>query len=259
MKDFIVDSDYDDNPMESTSSDTRKRKRNPIKEEARGGTAKGSRRRPVKRKKKMTLAQLKKESMRSKAARVAYLKRLRKGFQSSAKIDKTVEILTNIHEKDPTEKTIVFSQFTTLLDLVEIPLQDHGWSYRRYDGGMTPKDRNKAVEEFYQGTDVKVMLVSLKAGNAGLNLNKASQVLILDPFWNPYIEDQAIDRAHRIGQLRNVHVHRVLVAHTIEDRIMQLQENKRKLVNEALDENTGKGLSRLGKDELVYLFVSDQK
>ncbi|KAI9665372.1 MAG: hypothetical protein M1831_001810 [Alyxoria varia] len=250
LKNFVVESDNDDDYSEPT--DSKKRKRNPIKKEA------SEKKSPPKKKKKLTLAELKKESMRSKAARAAYLKRLRKGFKSSAKIDKTVEILSNIHNKDPTEKTIVFSQFTTLLDLVEIPLQDHSWGYRRYDGGMTPKDRNKAVEDFYQDPDIKIMLVSLKAGNAGLNLNKASQVIILDPFWNPYIEDQAIDRAHRIGQLRNVDVHRILVENTIEDRIMQLQENKRKLVNEALDEKTGKGLSRLGRDELVYLFVSDR-
>jgi len=100
----------------------------------------------------------------------------------------------------------------------------------------------------------KVMLISLKAGNAGLNLNKASQVIILDPFWNPFVEDQAIDRAHRIMQQRRVHVHRILIENTVEDRIIALQEKKRELISTALDENAGRSISRLGERELAYLF-----
>ncbi len=100
------------------------------------------------------------------------------------------------------------------------------------------------------------MLVSLKAGNSGLNLTAASQVIIFDPFWNPYIEEQAIDRAHRIGQLRPVQVHRLLVEDTVEDRIVQLQEKKRELIESALDENASRSIGRLGVRELAYLFVS---
>jgi SNF2 family DNA or RNA helicase len=98
------------------------------------------------------------------------------------------------------------------------------------------------------------MLVSLKAGNAGLNLVAASQVIIFDPFWNPYIEDQAIDRAHRIGQMRQVHIHRILVQKTVEDRILELQEKKREVIDGALDEKAQKKVSRLGTQELAYLF-----
>jgi len=96
--------------------------------------------------------------------------------------------------------------------------------------------------------------VSLKAGNSGLNLVAASHVVIFDPFWNPYIEEQAIDRAHRIGQMRPVHVHRILVKKTVEDRILALQEKKRELIEGALDEKAGKQVSRLGTRELAYLF-----
>ena len=99
------------------------------------------------------------------------------------------------------------------------------------------------------------MLVSLKAGNAGLNLTAASQVIIFDPFWNPYIEEQAIDRAHRIGQRLPVQVHRILVPNTVEDRIITLQEKKRKLIEGALDEKASQNIGRLGERELAFLFV----
>ena len=132
-----------------------------------------------------------------------------------------MEILQSIMDNDPNEKTIIFSQFTSLLDLLEIPISGECWRYKRYDGSMNPKARNEAVEEFTDDPHCKIMLVSLKAGNSGLNLTCASQVIILDPFWNPYIEEQAIDRAHRIGQQRPVRVHRILVPETVEDRILK--------------------------------------
>jgi hypothetical protein len=100
------------------------------------------------------------------------------------------------------------------------------------------------------------MLVSLKAGNAGLNLVAASQVIIFDPFWNPYIEEQAIDRAHRLGQTRPVQVHRILVEKTVEDRILELQDKKREVIEGALDEHAASQISRLGVRELKFLFVS---
>ena len=205
---------------------------------------------------KKSLAMLKKESMRNAAAKKKYLKKLRKDFVSSAKIDKTLDLLKNIRENDPTEKTIIFSQFTSFLDLLEIPIYDGGWKYVRYDGSMNAKDRNEAVEKLADDPNCNVMLISLKAGNAGLNLNFASQVIILDPFWNPFIEEQAIDRAHRIGQMRDVNVHRILIEGTVEDRIVALQERKRELINVALDEKKAQSLSRLGREELMFLFGS---
>lgn len=96
--------------------------------------------------------------------------------------------------------------------------------------------------------------VSLKAGNAGLNLWRASQVIMLDPFWNPFVEEQAVDRAHRMPQPREVTVHRVLVPETVEDRICTLQDKKREIIGAALDETAAKGLARLNVRELKYLF-----
>ena len=121
---------------------------------------------------------------------------------------------------------------------------------------MSSVQRNHAVIEFADNPDVRILLVSLKAGNSGLNLTAASQVILFDPFWNPYIEEQAIDRAHRIGQRLPVQVHRVLVPNTVEDRIIELQEKKRAIIEGALDENAAREVGRLGERELAYLFVS---
>ncbi|KAH3949242.1 hypothetical protein HBH98_218660 [Parastagonospora nodorum] len=203
---------------------------------------------------KKTLAQLKKESLRSKAAKQKYLRRLDRTWIPSAKTSKVVELLTDIKMKDSTEKTLIFSQFTSLLDLVEVPLVQHKFRYQRYDGSMTMDARADAVEAFMHDPNETILLVSLKAGNAGLNLWKASQVIMLDPFWNPFVEEQAVDRAHRMPQNREVHVHRVLVPESVEDRICALQDKKREIIGAALDENASKGLARLNVRELKYLF-----
>lgn len=215
---------------------------------------KGKGKNKAKAKTKITLAQLKKESLRSKAAKEKYLRRLRKNWISSAKIEKTMELVSNITTKDPTEKILIFSQFTSLLDLLEVPMHERRLQYQRYDGSMTMADRADAVETFMDSDDSNIMLLSLKAGNAGLNLAKASQVIILDPFWNPYVEEQAIDRAHRMPQQREVTVHRVLVPETVEDRICQIQDRKREMIDTALDEQSSQSLTRLDARELRFLF-----
>jgi SNF2 family DNA or RNA helicase len=235
----------------STNKKAKKQTKLDIKGKKKQGKGKGKKKETT----KVTLADLKKLATRSKAAKKKYLKRLRKQWISSAKIDKTLEILQEIMSVERGEKVLIFSQWTSLLDLLEVPIHERGWGYRRYDGSMSAAMRGDAVDDFRDETqDVRIMLVSLKAGNAGLNLNIANQVIILDPFWNPYIEEQAIDRAHRIGQLREVKVHRVLIEGTVEDRIIALQEQKRALISEALDEQSGAKLARLGVRELAYLF-----
>ena len=206
-----------------------------------------------------SLAQLKAEGMRNKKTRAKYFRRLREDWIPSSKVDQTMALLAEIHRRTPVEKVLIFSQFTSLLDLLEIPISAEGYGYRRYDGSMSANDRNAAAQSFKESSTCTIMLISLKAGNAGLNLNCASQVIILDPFWNPFIEEQAIDRAHRIGQMREVRVHRIMASDTVEDRIVQMQEKKRKLINEALDENAGKSISRLDVRELAFLFGVSSK
>ena len=132
----------------------------------------------------LSLADLKKLSTRNAGAKKKYLNRLRKSFVSSAKIDKMMDILEEVIETaDDGEKVLIFSQWTSLLDIAEVPIEGKGWGYRRYDGSMKFDDRVDAVNEFMDKSDENIMLVSIKAGNAGLNLNKASRVIMMDPFW----------------------------------------------------------------------------
>jgi SNF2 family DNA or RNA helicase len=197
------------------------------------------------------IAHLKKLS-KTKAGRKKYMRFLRKRWEPSAKTTKCVELLDQFQREG--RKTIIFSQFVSLLDLLQVPLEENGWKFERYDGAMSGEERNDAINRFTDKPDCRIMLISLKAGNAGLNLVAASRVIILDPFWNPFIEMQAIDRAYRIGQQNAVEVHRILIQSTVEDRIVELQEKKRTLVNAALDEAANKQLGRLGARELAFLF-----
>lgn len=229
--------------------DKPRRKHNPEKAKAR----KKEKRRNRKAKGK-TLAQLKKIGSGSKAAKAQYFGRLRRDWESSAKVDVTLDLLRKIRDEKPREKTLVFSLWTSFLDLLEVPLQDEKFRYLRYDGSMTFNERDDNVKTFSEDPNENILLVSLMAGNAGLNLTAASQVIVLEPFWNPFVEDQAIDRAHRIGQARAVEVHRLLVPDSVEDRILALQEKKRKLVDTALSEEGAQGASRLTIGELRGLF-----
>jgi SNF2 family DNA or RNA helicase len=110
--------------------------------------------------------------------------------------------------------------------LVEKPLKDNNHRYLRYDGSMDIKQRAEAVNQFFDNPDIKVLLVSTKCGSLGLNLTVANRVIILDIWWNPALENQAIDRVHRIGQEKPVEVHRLFINDTVEDRILELQNKK---------------------------------
>lgn len=136
--------------------------------------------------KHLSLAELRREGVKNKAAKKRYLRRLEKNFQTSAKIEKAIELLDSIEARGTHEKTIIFSQFTSLLDLLEVPLSRKDVHYKRYDGSMKRNDREEAVMAFSDDPRYTVLLVSLKAGNSGLNLTAASQVIIFDPHWNWY-------------------------------------------------------------------------
>ncbi|KAL2262941.1 hypothetical protein VTK26DRAFT_8867 [Humicola hyalothermophila] len=199
------------------------------------------------------LKKLRVEATKHKDARRRYMHYLRDNWEDSAKVTHVINLLEKIQESD--EKTIIFSQWTALLDLIECQIKYKlRLRYCRYTGDMSRNQRDEAVQDFTENPRNRVMLVSLRAGNAGLNLTAASRIIICDPFWNPYIEMQAVDRAHRIGQQRPVQVHRILVKDTVEDRILDLQEQKRRLVELALDEGESRNVGRLSERELAYLF-----
>ncbi|MGK3964807.1 DEAD/DEAH box helicase [Sorangium sp. So ce118] len=147
-------------------------------------------------------------------------------------------------------KALVFSQWTSLLDLVEPHLTEAGIPFNRLDGAT--RDRGGVVAAFQSAGGPPVMLISLKAGGTGLNLTAADHVFLLDPWWNPAVEDQAADRAHRIGQHRPVMVHRLVAKDTVEEGILALQERKRAIAGAALGE-ADRAVSLTREDLLALL------
>ncbi|KAI9357309.1 SNF2 family N-terminal domain-containing protein [Zopfochytrium polystomum] len=164
---------------------------------------------------------------------------LRSSWVSSTKIDAALNILGEGLKSKPSDKWIVFSQFTSLLDIIEIPLTKQHCKFVRYDGSMPNNLREKSLTAFKEDSSVKVCLISLMCGSLGLNLTSANNVILFDVWWNPMIEDQAVDRVYRIGQTKPVNVYKLTAEGTIENRVVALQEKKRELVNGALGSQAG--------------------
>ncbi|KAF5750304.1 DNA/RNA helicase protein [Tripterygium wilfordii] len=154
---------------------------------------------------------------------------------TSSKVSALLELLAASRAKSPTTKSVVFSQFRKMLLLLEEPLKAAGFKILRLDGSMNAKKRAEVIKEFgVPGQDgPTVLLASLKASGAGINLTAASRVYLLEPWWNPAVEEQAMDRVHRIGQKDDVTIVRLIARDSIEERILTMQENKKKLANEA--------------------------
>jgi len=167
--------------------------------------------------------------------------------QSSSKVELLLEQLDEAVAEG--HKALVFSQWTSLLDRVEPALRTAGIPFLRLDGSTV--DRAGVVRDFQAEQGPPVLLLSLKAGGTGLNLTAADHVFLLDPWWNPAVEDQAADRAHRIGQERPVVVHRLVAENTVEERILALQERKRALAEAAL--GTGDQALSLTREDLLSL------
>ncbi|KAI8608689.1 SNF2 family N-terminal domain-containing protein [Chytriomyces sp. MP71] len=140
---------------------------------------------------------------------------------------------------EPIVKSIVFSQWTSVLDLLQEPLKKAGFKFVRLDGKMSRPERNVAMSSFKSDPSIAVLLLSLKAGGVGLNLTAASRVYIMEPYWNPAVEAQAIDRVHRMGQTRIVNTVRFIAKGTIEDNILELQRRKTKLAEMAFKDRNG--------------------
>jgi len=152
---------------------------------------------------------------------------------TSPKITFLIERLAELMESG--HSALVFSQFTSFLDLVEMALGSHHIPYARLDGSTPTVQRRALVQGFQEGARASVFLLSLKAGGQGLNLTKASYVFHLDPWWNPAVENQASDRAHRIGQTQTVSILRILMRHSIEEKMMELKKKKSALYQAVLE------------------------
>lgn len=154
------------------------------------------------------------------------------------------------------KKILLFSQFTSVLKKIEDDFKADGINYLYLDGLTSAKDRVERVKEFNENKDIKVFLISLKAGGVGLNLTSASLVIHFDPWWNPSIENQATDRAHRFGQKNTVEVIKLVAKDTIEEKIILMQEDKKELIQSLMDGKSmdGKVLKRLSEEEIIKLF-----
>lgn len=177
------------------------------------------------------------------------------GWRSSTKIEALMEELFRLRSDRQTIKSIVFSQFTSMLDLVEWRLQRAGFQTVKLQGSMSPTQRDSIIRHFMETPSVEVFLVSLKAGGVALNLCEASQVFILDPWWNPSVEWQSGDRVHRIGQHRPVKITRLTIEDSIEARIIELQEKKANMIKATINQDDG-ALNHLSPDDMQFLFMN---
>ncbi len=168
----------------------------------------------------------------------------------SIKLD---ELAREITENIGDHKALIFSQFLGMLALIRAKLEELGVKYEYFDGSTSAPDRQKAIESFQNDEEKRVFLISLKAGGVGLNLTAADYVYIVDPWWNPAVEQQAIDRTHRIGQTKNIFAYRMICKDTIEDKILQLQEKKRALAKDLISDEAG-FVKSLTKEDVEYLF-----
>ncbi len=168
----------------------------------------------------------------------------------SIKLDELVrEITENISD----HKALVFSQFLGMLALIRERLEEMGVKYQYFDGSTSALDRQVAIDGFQNDEECRVFLISLKAGGVGLNLTAADYVYIVDPWWNPAVEQQAIDRTHRIGQTKNIFAYRMICKDTVEDKILKLQDKKKALAADLITDDTA-FVKNLTREDLEYLF-----
>jgi len=172
------------------------------------------------------------------------------GDAGSVKIE---ELIRDVRENSGNHKFLVFSQFTEMLKLIREKFEEEGVTHCYLDGSTALKQRKAEVERFQADESVKAFLISLKAGGVGLNLTVADYVYLVDPWWNPAAEQQAIDRAHRIGQQRKVFAYKMICKDTVEEKILQLQEKKKMLADDLIQEDSG-FVKNLSRDDIEFLF-----
>lgn len=168
----------------------------------------------------------------------------------SIKLD---ELAREIEENIGNHKALIFSQFLGMLALIKKKLIKDNIPFEYFDGSTSATDREKAIQNFQNNDECRVFLISLKAGGVGLNLTAADYVYIVDPWWNPAVEQQAIDRTHRIGQTKNIFAYRMICVDTIEDKILKLQEKKKQLASDLIADDAG-FVKALTKSDVEYLF-----
>jgi SNF2 family DNA or RNA helicase len=171
-------------------------------------------------------------------------------IHNSVKIE---ELIREVQENAGNHKLLVFSQFTQMLQLIKVEFEKAGITYCYLDGKTSMNHRKEQVTQFQEDESKKAFLISLKAGGVGLNLTVADYVYLVDPWWNPAAEQQAIDRAHRIGQKRKVFAYKMICKDTVEEKILKLQEKKQMLADDLIQEDSG-FVKNLTRDDVEFLF-----
>ncbi len=166
---------------------------------------------------------------------------------------KLEEIGRELTENISNHKALIFSQFLGMLALIKEKLRELNVPFEYFDGSTVATERERAIQNFQNNDDCRVFLISLKAGGVGLNLTAADYVYIVDPWWNPAVEQQAIDRTHRIGQTKNVFAYRMICTDTVEDKILKLQDRKRALARDLITDDEG-FVKSLSREDVEYLF-----
>ena len=169
----------------------------------------------------------------------------------SSKLEQCIEIVKDA--TDSGHKILLFSGYTSVFEFIENELKEKDIKYFKLTGATKVDDRIKMVDEFNENKDIKVFLISLKAGGTGLNLTGADMVIHYDPWWNASAENQATDRAYRIGQKNNVQVYKLITKNSIEEKIYELQQRKSELIDNMLDTKTS-FISKLSKEDIMKLF-----
>ena len=169
----------------------------------------------------------------------------------SSKLEQCIEIIEEAINGG--HKILLFSGYTSMFEIIEKELKKRNIKYFKLTGATKVDERMKMVDEFNENSNIKLFLISLKAGGTGLNLTGADMVIHYDPWWNISTENQATDRAYRIGQKNNVQVYKLITKNSIEEKIYELQEKKAKLADSMLDTNT-KFINRFSREEIMKLF-----
>lgn len=174
------------------------------------------------------------------------------GYQEgSSKLEQCMEVIQDAVNSG--HKILLFSGYTSMFEMIEKELKQRGICYFKLTGSTKVDERIKLVDEFNENPEIKVFLISLKAGGTGLNLTGADMVIHYDPWWNLSTENQATDRAHRIGQKNNVQVYKLITKNSIEEKIYELQQKKADLVDNILSTKTS-FINKLSKEEIMNLF-----
>lgn len=172
--------------------------------------------------------------------------------EGSSKLEQCMEVIEDAVNSG--HKILLFSGYTSMLEIMKKELKQRGIKYSKLTGSTKADERIQLVDEFNENPEIKVFLISLKAGGTGLNLTGADMVIHYDPWWNLSTENQATDRAYRIGQKNNVQVYKLITKNSIEEKIYELQQKKAELIDNMLSTKTS-FLNKLSKDEIMNLFA----